>query len=103
MATQKYMAKLRYIATHGSLALQGFVVTLISMAMQGLVAIPKVYDNARVGGKAIIGEFAEIHENAKVLSNVAIYVVADIRGDSEIRSREDNDKLDREVFTSYKR
>ena len=56
----------------------------------------KVYDNAMVGGKAIIGEFAEIHENAKVLSNVAIYVVSDIRGDSEIRSREDNDKLDRE-------
>ena len=54
-----------------------------------------IYGHARVGGKAIIGEFAEIHENAKVLSNVAIYVVADIRGDSEIRSREDNDKLDR--------
>nr|DAE54251.1 MAG TPA: hypothetical protein [Bacteriophage sp.] len=51
----------------------------------------------------MIGEFAEIHENAKVLSNVAIYVVADIRGDSEIRSREDNEKLDGEVFTSYKR
>lgn len=61
-----------------------------------------VYDNARVGGKAIIGEFAEIHENAKVISNVAIYVVSDIRGDSEIRSREDNDKLDRESSHSIK-